>query len=79
MADGGASTGEAMAPLKRLLLPFAAMLGTFMQVLDTSIANVCLPHMQAQLNATPESVTWVLTSYILAAAVATPLTGTLEN
>jgi DHA2 family multidrug resistance protein len=68
-----------MAPLRRLLLPFAAVLGTFMQVLDTSIANVCLPHMQAQLNATPESVTWVLTSYILAAAVATPLTGTLEN
>jgi DHA2 family multidrug resistance protein len=79
MAGLGAATGEPVAPLKRLLLPFAAMLGTFMQVLDTSIANVCLPHMQAQLNATPESVTWVLTSYILAAAVATPLTGTLEN
>ena len=50
-----------------------------MQVLDTSIANIALPHMQAALNATQESVTWVLTSYMLAMAVMTPLTGTLDN
>jgi DHA2 family multidrug resistance protein len=76
MADAAAAP---MSQTKRLLLPFAAMIGTLMQVLDTSIANVALPHMQAQLNATQESVTWVLTSYILASAIATPLTGTLEN
>jgi DHA2 family multidrug resistance protein len=77
--SGIAATPEPLSPAKRILLAFAAMLATLMQVLDTSIANVALPHMQATLNATQESVTWVLTSYILASAVATPLTGTLEN
>ena len=68
-----------MTPLRRALLTAAAMAATLMQVLDTSIANIALPHMQAALNATQESVTWVLTSYMLAMAVMTPLTGTLDN
>jgi DHA2 family multidrug resistance protein len=51
------------------------MLGTFMTVLDSTIANVALPHMQPSLNAAADSVTWVLTSYIVATAIATPLTG----
>jgi len=55
------------------------MVAAQMVVLDTTIANVALPHMQAALGATPESVAWVLTSYILAAAVATPITGWLET
>src|SRR3546814_12997624 len=50
-----------------------------MQVLDTTIANVALPHMQASLNATCDTVTWVLTSYIVAAAIATPITGWLSD
>ncbi|ARE41209.1 Inner membrane component of tripartite multidrug resistance system [Rhodovulum sp. P5] len=56
-------------------LTAAIMLATVMQVLDTTIANVALPHMAASLSASQEEITWVLTSYIVAAAVATPLTG----
>lgn len=51
------------------------MLATIMQVLDTTIANVALPHMAASLGATQEEITWVLTSYIVASAIATPVTG----
>jgi len=70
---------QPMSRFKRSLLTAAVMFATLMQVLDTSIANIALPHMQAALNATQESVTWVLTSYMLAMAVMTPLTGTLDN
>ena len=45
------------------------MLATLMQVLDTTIANVALPHMQGSLGATQDQITWVLTSYILASAI----------
>lgn len=51
------------------------MLATVMQSLDTTIANVSLPHMQGSLSATQDQIAWVLTSYIVAAAIATPLTG----
>ncbi|MET0372325.1 MAG: DHA2 family efflux MFS transporter permease subunit [Sphingobium sp.] len=61
------------------LLTFAIMCATLIQVLDTTIANVALPHMQATLGASPESITWVLTSYIVAAGMATPLTGWLAD
>lgn len=66
-------------PGRRLLIIITVMLAAQMVVLDTTIANVALPHMQAALGATPESVAWVLTSYIVAAAVATPITGWLEG
>src|SRR6201996_9559078 len=57
------------------LLTVALMLGTIMQVLDTTIANVALPNMSASLGAAQNEITWVLTSYIVAAAIATPVTG----
>src|ERR1700722_1955872 len=63
----------------RGLLTVALMLGTVMQVLDTTIANVALPHMAASLGAAQNEITWVLTSYIVAAAIATPLTGWLSD
>lgn len=53
------------------------MLATSMQALDTTIANVALPHMQGSLQSSHDQITWVLTSYIVAAAIATPLTGWL--
>lgn len=56
-------------------LTAAIIIATVMQVLDTTIANVALPHMAASLGATQEESTWVLTSYIVASAIATPLTG----
>jgi len=50
-----------------------------MQILDSTIANVALPHMQATLGATTDTITWVLTSYIIASAVAIPITGWLAD
>lgn len=55
------------------------MLATIMQALDTTIANVALPHMQGSLNAVQDQISWVLTSYIIAAAIMTPMTGFLAN
>jgi DHA2 family multidrug resistance protein len=60
-----------------LLVTCVVMLGTFITVLDSTIANVALPHMQSSLGAASDTVTWVLTSYIVAAAIATPLTAWL--
>src|SRR5579862_4020202 len=58
-------------------ITISIMLATVMNSLDTTIANVALPHMQGNLSASPEQITWVLTSYIVAAAVMTPLSGWL--
>ncbi len=55
----------------------SVMLSTIMQALDTTIANVALPHMQGTMGATYEQISWVLTSYIVAAAICMPLTGFL--
>jgi DHA2 family multidrug resistance protein len=53
------------------------MIAAVMTGLDTTVANVALPHMQGSLSASPEQITWVLTSYIVAAAVMTPVSGWL--
>lgn len=60
-------------------LTIGVMAAMVMQILDTTIANVALPHMQTSLGATMDSVSWVLTSYIVAAAIATPVTGWLAD
>lgn len=54
-------------------------LATFMEVLDTSIANVALPHIAGSLGASSEEATWVLTSYLVASAVVLPISGWLSN
>ncbi len=61
------------------LLVVGVMMASLLQVLDGTIANVALPHMQASLGATVDTVTWVLTSYIIASAVAMPITGWLAD
>ncbi|MCY7397696.1 MAG: DHA2 family efflux MFS transporter permease subunit, partial [Sphingomonas bacterium] len=66
-------------PTRRMLVTIAVMLAVLIQVLDTTIANVALPHMQASLGATQESINWVLTSYIVAAAIALPISGWLAD
>lgn len=63
----------------RTLLVVSVMLATLMQALDTTIANVALPDMQGSLSATQDQVSWVLTSYIVAAAILTPVTGWLAG
>jgi DHA2 family multidrug resistance protein len=63
----------------RGLLTVGVMGAMVMQILDTTIANVALPHMQTSLGATVDTVTWVLTSYIVATAIALPATGWLSD
>jgi len=60
---------------KRLFITLSVMLATIIQVLDTTIANVALPHMRGTMSATQDQISWVLTSYIVASAIAMPLTG----
>ena len=61
----------------RGLITVSVMLATIMQAVDTTIANVALPHMQGTMGATQDQIAWVLTSYIVAAAIFMPLTGFL--
>ena len=63
-----------MRPLNRPMITLSIMLATIMQTLDSTIANVALPHMQGSLSASQDQIAWVLTAYIVAAAIATPLT-----
>ena len=55
------------------------ILATLMQALDTTIANVALPYMQGSVSASQDQIDWVLTSYIVAAAIMTPPTGFLAG
>lgn len=63
----------------RPLLTVGVMGAMVMQILDTTIANVALPHMTAELGATTDTITWVLTSYIVATAIALPATGWISD
>ncbi|PWW01771.1 DHA2 family multidrug resistance protein [Hoeflea marina] len=63
----------------RGLITVSIMLATIMQVLDTTIANVALPSMTGDLGASQDTITWVLTSYIVAAAIMTPVTGWIAD
>jgi len=62
---------------QKRMVTISIMLATIMQALDTTIANVALPHMQGSLSATQEQATWILTSYIVAAAIMTAPVGIL--
>src|SRR5208283_3482037 len=57
------------------LIAFTVMLAVFMEVLDTSVANVALPHISGNLSAGVDESTWVLTSYLVSNAIVLPLTG----
>jgi DHA2 family multidrug resistance protein len=61
----------------RGIITVCAMMATLMQVLDNTIANVALPYMQGSLSTTPDQITWVLTSYVIAAAIMTAPVGWL--
>jgi MFS transporter, DHA2 family, multidrug resistance protein len=65
------------AAINRPAITICVMLATIMQALDTTIANVALPYMQGSLGASQDQINWVLTSYIVAAAIMTPPTGWL--
>ena len=71
----GARAGDKVP--HRALITVCAMIATLMQALDSTIANVALPYMQGSLSASPDQITWVLTSYIVAAAIMTAPVGWL--
>ncbi|HMF59305.1 MAG TPA: MFS transporter, partial [Vicinamibacterales bacterium] len=61
------------------IVAIAVMFATFMEVLDTTVVNVSLPHIAGNLSATIDESTWVLTSYLVANAIVLPLTGWLAS
>jgi DHA2 family multidrug resistance protein len=71
------ATAEPLQPFRKWAITFSVMVVTVMQVLDTSITNVALPHMQGSLSAGVEEMSWVITSYLAADAIAIPAAGWL--
>ncbi len=70
---------DSAKPVNKWLITLTVMIPAFMEIVDTSIANVALPHMQGNLNAGTDEVTWVLTSYLISNAVVMPMTGWLAR
>jgi MFS transporter, DHA2 family, multidrug resistance protein len=75
MADGATAT----QPINRPAITACVILAVVMQALDTTIANVALPYMQGSVSASADQINWVLTSYIVAAAIMTPPSGFLAT
>jgi hypothetical protein len=61
------------------LIALAVMLGTVLEVLDTSIVNVSLPHMQGSFSASVDEIAWVVTSYLVANGIMIPMTGWISS
>jgi len=76
MADVAANTPRS---INRVAITTCIILAVVMQALDTTIANVALPYMQGSVSASADQINWVLTSYIVAAAIMTPPSGFLAN
>jgi DHA2 family multidrug resistance protein len=70
---------EWRSPVNPWIIALAVTLATFMEVLDTSIANVALPHIAGSLSAGQDESTWVLTSYLVSNAIVLPLSGWLSS
>lgn len=80
MADKSANTISAARPaINPWIIAITVTMATFMEVLDSSIANVALPHIAGTLGASSEESTWVLTSYLVSTAIVLPMSGWLSN
>jgi DHA2 family multidrug resistance protein len=81
MSAGAATMDQTAAPpaVNPWIIALAVTLATFMEVLDTSIANVALPHIAGSLSAGQDESTWVLTSYLVSNAIVLPLSGWLSS
>jgi len=79
MAEASTGGGEMAAGGNRAAITACAIIATLMQALDTTIANVAIPYMQGSVAASQDQIDWVLTSYIVAAAIMTPPTGFLAG
>src|SRR5476651_1544195 len=74
-----AAAPVAVPGLRRNMVTICAMTATIMQALDTTIANIALPYIQGSVSASQDQINWVLTAYIVAAAIMIPLTGFLAG
>ena len=80
MSDAAApATGVEIDGPRRALITLSVIAATILQAIDNTIANVALPRMQGSFSATQDQMAWVLTSYIIAAAIMTPLSGWLAG
>jgi len=70
---------QAQPDINPWLIAIAVMSSTFMEVLDTTVVNVSLPHIAGSLSASVDEATWTLTSYLVANAIVLPLTGWLAG
>src|SRR5215469_7331790 len=70
---------ERHATTHKWLIALAVMLGTVLEVLDTSIVNVSLPHMQGSFSASVDEIAWVITSYLVANGIMIPMTGWISG
>ncbi len=73
------SRADSRALVNPWIVTIAVMLATFMEVLDTTVVNVSIPHISGNLSATYEEGTWVVTSYLVANAIILPMAGWLAN
>src|ERR1700733_2741180 len=74
-----APTAIARPAINPWIVAITVTLATFMEVLDSSIANVALPHIAGTLGASSEESTWVITSYLVSSAIVLPMSGWLSN
>src|SRR5512140_3765181 len=74
-----ASTNAQHEAVNPWIIAISVMLGTFMEVLDTTVVNVSLPHIAGNVGATVDEATWVLCSYLVSNAIVLPMTGWLSN
>src|SRR5271166_6751244 len=64
---------------RKWVIAFSVMLGTVLEVLDSSIVNVSLPHMQGSFSASVDEIAWVVTSYLVANGIMIPMTGWISS
>ena len=79
MSEAATAHADVPAGESRVMVTLAVMAATVIQVLDTTIVNVALPHMAGELSATSDQISWVLTSYIVASSIVMPMTGYLTD
>ena len=69
----------AVPQTSKWIVALTVILPTFLEVMDTSVVNVSLPHIQGSLSAGLDEVTWILTSYLVSNAIIMPLSGWLAS
>ncbi|HEY9072906.1 MAG TPA: MFS transporter, partial [Desulfobaccales bacterium] len=72
------ATPNNQVPVNKWLITIAVMAGTFMEIVDTTVVNVALPHIAGSMAASSDETTWVLTAYLVSNAIILPITGWLS-